>query len=638
MASLNHPNIVRIFDYGEWENTMYIVMEWIEGNTLQSLLGSPLPRDQYIAYMIQICDALTYAHSKQIVHRDIKPENIILSTEGQIKIIDFGLSKWLFSESVSIDGEIIGTPSYMSPEQTTLIPGSQISIQSDIFSIGAVIFECETGGRCFSGENVFETLNLIAFKTPDLGSVISKDLRNVISRCLEKKIIFRYPNCLELKNDLVRISHHQAVKSSFHIRKYLNQLKWILPPTMIVFIITFAFMWYDFHSEKDTTLAPEIQQIKASIKNSQIESARTKIRQVSQKIATTVQLELISAPANIVNEQTRQRIKDLNMLINLAAELYIKEHKYNLALYEYLFLKDRLNLHDHLDDPFIKLTSKQTMTQILALEPKLTLREISYPKLLNTAWQSMDTGNVISSIVASELCVYHHLSKALNQQARLTEYPTENSIQEFNDLNQVGTAIFIKARNLQSEGQIILALHNILMVNELLYFSQCWDPKGWYWIVARGCLDVLRKLAEISETSNETSSFLTKQAWKAFANQEWLSALFYCQYCIHLYRKEAAQQADLRTNHSTSSKEMKNPKGNPEWALNDVGAAYLIQAQVLFELGMLDWSKFSISKIVSGFKQAKVFDPGGFEWSVLEAARTFEASFLDEVFYLPSQE
>ena len=152
-SALNHPNIVTIYEIGEHEGTPFIAMEYVNGKTLREILADgPLPNDKLIRYATQLAEGLAKAHQAGIVHRDLKPENIIISEDGFIKILDFGLAKLLPEGDVgaevstlareTIPGTILGTVGYMSPEQAK---GESADFRSDQFSFGAIVYEMATG-------------------------------------------------------------------------------------------------------------------------------------------------------------------------------------------------------------------------------------------------------------------------------------------------------------------------------------------------------------------------------------------------------------------------------------------------------------------------------------------------------------
>jgi serine/threonine protein kinase len=148
---LNHPNVVTIFDAAEQDKIFYIAMEFIEGTTLHQLLAQKrvLSTEEIIRLSRQIGAGLDYAHSHGIIHRDIKPANIMITPNGTVKIMDFGIAKT--GGSVTSTGQVLGTPNYMSPEQ---VKGKPLDGRSDLFSFGVVLYEMLTGEKPFIGQNV----------------------------------------------------------------------------------------------------------------------------------------------------------------------------------------------------------------------------------------------------------------------------------------------------------------------------------------------------------------------------------------------------------------------------------------------------------------------------------------------------
>ena len=205
-SSLNHPNIVTIYDIDtqdvDGKPIQYIAMEYVAGDTLDHLIGRKgLRVRDVLKYAIQIADALAAAHAAGIVHRDLKPANVIVTPQGQVKILDFGLAKLnepkdadAYAETmhgegspITEDGTILGTVAYMSPEQAE---GNKIDSRSDIFSFGSVLYEMTTGQRAFSGGSKLSSLSAVLYKDPQPASQttpeIPPELDRVISRCLKK--------------------------------------------------------------------------------------------------------------------------------------------------------------------------------------------------------------------------------------------------------------------------------------------------------------------------------------------------------------------------------------------------------------------------------------------------------------------
>lgn len=201
---LNHPNIVSVYDFGEDEKTIFIVMEFVEGQDLKAILQKQqgaLDLSISIRIMSQLLDALQHAHDKGIVHRDIKPGNIIVTQSEDIKVTDFGIAKIDSSELTQM-GTLLGTPSYMSPE---MINGKHVDSRSDIFSASVVFYQCLTGCKPFEGTHL-QAMNKIenqAHVPPSkIVSGLSFELDRIMDKALAKNPDHRYSTALAMRNDL----------------------------------------------------------------------------------------------------------------------------------------------------------------------------------------------------------------------------------------------------------------------------------------------------------------------------------------------------------------------------------------------------------------------------------------------------
>ncbi len=150
-GTLQHPNIVTIYEMGEADGVPFIAMEYLEGESLDALITrrAPAPLPQKVGYLVQTCRALQYAHRRSVIHRDIKPANIVVTVEGVVKVVDFGIAL-LAAASKTQTGTLLGTLAYMSPQQ---LGGKRADARSDIWSVGVVLYELLTGRRPFAGEN-----------------------------------------------------------------------------------------------------------------------------------------------------------------------------------------------------------------------------------------------------------------------------------------------------------------------------------------------------------------------------------------------------------------------------------------------------------------------------------------------------
>ena len=201
---LTHPNIVVVYDAGEEEGIFYITMELVEGRSLQTMLDAqqlfPLPR--IMKLMEQVCSALDFAHQRNVVHRDIKPANLMLTADDTVKITDFGTAK-IIQFGTAQTSHVMGTPSYMSPEQ---VKGKPVDGRSDIFSLGVILYELMTGEKPFPGENITTVIYKIINEEPipprSLDSSIHPGLSAVITHALAKDPTARFQNCQELLDAL----------------------------------------------------------------------------------------------------------------------------------------------------------------------------------------------------------------------------------------------------------------------------------------------------------------------------------------------------------------------------------------------------------------------------------------------------
>src|ERR1700732_3044648 len=202
---LTHPNIVVVYDAGEENGLYYITMELIEGKSLQALLDSghsfPVPR--VLRIMEQTCSALQFAHERNIVHRDIKPANLMLTADDTVKVTDFGTAKILQFGTVQQTAHVMGTPSYMSPEQ---VKGRAVDGRSDIFSLGVMLYEMVTGEKPFPGQNITTVIYKIVNEEPvppkQVDPTIHAGISAVVMKALAKDPDVRYQNCREMLEDL----------------------------------------------------------------------------------------------------------------------------------------------------------------------------------------------------------------------------------------------------------------------------------------------------------------------------------------------------------------------------------------------------------------------------------------------------
>jgi Tol biopolymer transport system component/predicted Ser/Thr protein kinase len=229
-SALNHPNILTIYDIGEADGALYIAMELVEGRTLRELVasGEPLPTRRMLDLAVQVAEGLAKAHSAGIVHRDLKPENLMVSKDGYVKILDFGLAKLTETaapQDASVmptavaaptePGTVMGTVGYMSPEQAS---GQPLDFRSDQFSFGSILYEMATGRRAFQRKTGAETLVAIIREEPEslaqAAPAAPAPVRWIVERCLAKDPEERYASTKDLARDLKSVRDHLTETST----------------------------------------------------------------------------------------------------------------------------------------------------------------------------------------------------------------------------------------------------------------------------------------------------------------------------------------------------------------------------------------------------------------------------------------
>jgi len=221
-SALNHPNIITVYDIGAVDSISYICMELVDGKSLRSLINEgPLPLKKVITFASQLADGLAKAHSAGIIHRDLKPENIMISKDGYLKILDFGLAKLIMPDQIQGSnlpteteaGVVLGTVGYMSPEQAS---GKNVDFRSDQFAFGAILYEMISAKRAFQRATSAETLAAIIREEPEsIRMQIPQPLRWIMERCLSKDPEERYASTRDLARDLQIIRNHISERIQF---------------------------------------------------------------------------------------------------------------------------------------------------------------------------------------------------------------------------------------------------------------------------------------------------------------------------------------------------------------------------------------------------------------------------------------
>jgi eukaryotic-like serine/threonine-protein kinase len=243
-AALNHPNILAIYDIGDWQGAPYIVSELLQGETLRDRLrNGALPTRKAVDYALQLTRGLAAAHEKGIVHRDLKPENVFLTEDGRTKILDFGLAKLTHPEqsesgseaatiqAVTDAGTVMGTAGYMSPEQ---VRGKIADQRSDLFSFGAILYEMISGKRAFHGDSPADTMSVILKEEPPELSEAARNvppaLERIVRHCLEKNPAQRFQWAGDVAFSLEALTEiSTASRSGAQAIPVVTRRRWLLP-------------------------------------------------------------------------------------------------------------------------------------------------------------------------------------------------------------------------------------------------------------------------------------------------------------------------------------------------------------------------------------------------------------------------
>ena len=272
ISALQHPNICVIHDIGSQDGVEYMVMEYLDGSTMDKLIGqSGLPVAIALRYAAQVADAMACAHAAGIVHRDLKPGNLMVDKTGVVKVLDFGLAKSsgiatsAAAETMTVGttpGTIVGTVAYMSPEQAE---GKAVDARSDIFSFGSVFYEMLTGRRAFEGDSSAALLASVLRDEPKALSEVKPDappeVRRIASRCLQKNPEKRYANGAELARDLrlcreTLFPESGAIFTPRHIAHEVKRPR-VLVPVLIVLLLLAAAITLAVHRSHEAMWARE---------------------------------------------------------------------------------------------------------------------------------------------------------------------------------------------------------------------------------------------------------------------------------------------------------------------------------------------------------------------------------------------
>ncbi|MGH9475205.1 MAG: protein kinase domain-containing protein [Terriglobales bacterium] len=308
-STLDHPNICTVYEIASHDGRLAIAMQWLEGATLKQKLrpGFPLPLDTTLDLGTQVADALTAAHAKGIVHRDIKPANLFVTVRGDVKVLDFGIARQVSDPDLKVDpeaptagssssGSLAGTMAYMSPEQAL---GMDLDARTDLFSLGAVLYQMITGRLPFAGRTAAAFHDALLHQVPVLPSHLNAqsppELDRIILRALEKDKSLRYQSAADLEADLKRLKRdHEAGLRSIVVPR--SRRPWLV--AMIVALVVVAAALLIFRARRPPALTPKDALLITSFTNTSGDTS------FDGALRTVLEVSLEQSPYfNVVSDQ-----------------------------------------------------------------------------------------------------------------------------------------------------------------------------------------------------------------------------------------------------------------------------------------------------------------------------------------------
>jgi len=495
IAALNHPNICQIFDIGD----NYLILEYVEGKPL----SSPLPEQEAVRLAIQIVTALEAAHKKGIIHRDLKPSNIMVSDEGTVKLLDFGLAK-LYEQDASISslptedfpatqvGAILGTVAYMSPEQAQGQPADE---RSDIFSFGLVLYEMLSGRRAFVGDSTPETLAALLRDEPDPLKAFPA-LEKIVKHCLGKQPSDRYQTMAEIKSALEKTIKSKVTVSSEEpqpsiavlpfvnmsgdkeqeyfsdglAEEIINALTKIPKLKVIARTSAFAFKGKD----QDITKIAEALRVSNILEGS--------VRKSGNRIRVTAQLITASDGSHLWSERYDRDLTDVfaiqdeisqaiaeKLRVQLSAGRAIaRHHTENVEAFN-LYLKGNYHFKKYTLEAFLK--AKEYFEQSIAMDAN---NPIVWNALARTYWDMGFLGYRSPKAVNSQCC--KALQKALELDEMLPEALVMNGVLRFNEFDWKGAEReFLRALELNPESPDALSTYSLFYLVPMKRLNEAID-------------------------------------------------------------------------------------------------------------------------------------------------------------------
>jgi hypothetical protein len=343
-SAISHPAIAQVYDVDEVDGVLYMALEFVEGQTVRQLIAKrELDLLGAVEIAIQVTEGLSRAHAKGIVHRDIKSDNIMVTPDGRVKILDFGLAKLLDPDSSSISGQsnvqtmaqtqfgtVMGTVAYMSPEQAR---GKDIDRRSDLFSMGVVLYEMVTGELPFKGQSALDTMHAIAFEEVRPVTVVRRDLpadlQRILSRCLRKRAEDRYQTAEALEEDLKKLKEvletgsQRAVTLQERVEAVREWLRFSIPFGItggLVALVVLALLGYLILSRFDIGSLVLLVLIGLPVYRYVRNRRRRMVKRFVDKVSRFPEVKVITARENLITVITESATASLYLRINSLTE------------------------------------------------------------------------------------------------------------------------------------------------------------------------------------------------------------------------------------------------------------------------------------------------------------------------------